>query len=531
MSDTTMPNCERDSLEPPISVETLASLKNDPLLASDAIVARKWLLAAETELERVGREIQALESRRWKLLAHSNAYRLALAPHKILPDDILREIFVLCAQADTTEPSALRTDLTDVGLESLKIRLTISHVSFRWRSVALQTHELWNDVQLFIWRADITPLLNLIDLWLSRSGQYPLSWGFRDMISLWNIAVLEKGCVDRIGEMLARCSHRFLYLSVDSPPLLDVVLDLPPGSFSLLQDVLLGGWDNTASRLPGSVTAFAGSPLRGVTFNGVAKGESLQALALPWHQLSELKIQSEFPSSQYYYILDQCKALTSAWIRISDSALPTNVGPGGISLPQLRTLHLESDFLVDAQRLLHMISAPSLTHLTIDFEEAFDMLTGTVPSFPALQRICITGFLQDPLPWLRGSNSVVEVCMPSCMLTDSDLDEMAEGSLLPNVTLLTIEASPRIIAMLEARLTSCTYSTITHVGITDESFVLTAGEMESLVKLMAAGVFLADCSATSSEREQTLTAERLKQEHDIIWKEAAEPSNESTREA
>ncbi|KAJ7464317.1 hypothetical protein B0H11DRAFT_80048 [Mycena galericulata] len=507
MSDTTMPNCERDSLEAPISVETLASLKNDPLLAADAIIARKWLLAAETELERVEREIENLESRRGQLLAPLNAYRLALAPHKILPDDILREIFVLCAQADTTytDAPALRTDLTANDRAPLKIRLTISHVSFRWRSVALQTHELWNDVQVSFWRANIANTvissLNLLELWLSRSGQYPLSWDIRHSVD--PSTALEKLCVDRIGEILARCSHRFRFLSIYESPLLGMVPDFPPESFSLLQDVLLGAWEDTVSRPPGSVKAFAGSPLRGVTFYSVAE-EILQALAVPWHQLSELKIQSEFPSSQYYYILDQCKALTSAWIRISDSAVLNNVSVGSVSLPQLRTLHLEIDFPVDAQRFLYMISAPCLTHLTINLDQAWDTVTliVTVPSFPALQRICITGLLEEPLPWLRASNSAVEVRMSLGMLTDSDLDEMAEGSLLPNVTLLIMEASPRIIAMLEARLASSTYSTITHVGITDGSFDLTAGERESLVKLRAAGVFLADCYDISSGREE-----------------------------
>ncbi|KAJ7455624.1 hypothetical protein B0H11DRAFT_232767 [Mycena galericulata] len=154
------------SSNPSLSLARLVSLKNDPLPETEAAIVRIWLLAAEMGLAYIeysmGRlqlhpdpeapleqTMQRLDIRRRKLLEPLTAYRLALAPHKVLSDDVLREIFIRCAYDDPSDPfyfgpnlrTRFRWFTPDEG-SALDVRLVLSSVCSKWRSVALATHEI-----------------------------------------------------------------------------------------------------------------------------------------------------------------------------------------------------------------------------------------------------------------------------------------------------------------------------------------------------------------------------------------------------
>ncbi|KAJ7469151.1 hypothetical protein FB451DRAFT_1177142 [Mycena latifolia] len=82
---------------PPLSVEHLKSCKNQPISDSEGLIARRFLLDAEAELGRIDENIRCLELRRNALSDDIQVYRIALAPHKVLPVDVLREIFLSAA--------------------------------------------------------------------------------------------------------------------------------------------------------------------------------------------------------------------------------------------------------------------------------------------------------------------------------------------------------------------------------------------------------------------------------------------------
>ncbi|KAJ7144277.1 hypothetical protein C8R44DRAFT_143596 [Mycena epipterygia] len=240
---------------PPLGIEVLATWENNPLPDSDALVARPWLLGAEKGLVRINDEIRKLELCRSALLAPMEVYRVALAPHKILPVDILREIFLCAVQGSSPTADLNRIVYPHLAMQ-LDIRLVLSRVCSHWRSVTLDTHQLWSDVRVDFGSGNITSLLEVLDAWLSRSGQYPLTLHF-------------DGAADdpRITEQLTRYSNRSrsLFIRCENP-----FLTLPAGAVDLLETLELHGDDRLAAmdELLASMTIFVRAPrLRRLTLH------------------------------------------------------------------------------------------------------------------------------------------------------------------------------------------------------------------------------------------------------------------------
>ncbi|KAJ7435537.1 hypothetical protein B0H11DRAFT_1624166, partial [Mycena galericulata] len=149
--------------------------QNESIPPSEALTARVWLDDAEKDLARINEGSRILDSRRDALLSLMDIYRVALAPHKTLPIEILRKISILSADC-WGRPNL---NLIVVPRRSLSvhldIRLILSRVCSHWRTVALATQELWNDIRVDFKDGDITRLLNALEIWLSRSGEYPLT--------------------------------------------------------------------------------------------------------------------------------------------------------------------------------------------------------------------------------------------------------------------------------------------------------------------------------------------------------------------
>ncbi|KAJ7438910.1 hypothetical protein B0H11DRAFT_2254225 [Mycena galericulata] len=462
----------------------LDSWKNDPLPSSKATIAQEWLLGAEKELAHIEAQIRLLESSRQALLMPLVKYRVALAPHKSLPEHVLREIFIWSAHVDTQD-SKLEADLisvVDPDWDALPdIRLIISQVCSRWRLIALDTRELWSDVRLDFNHRVYSRLLDVLLAWIERCGQRPLSWDLRGYPS-----------DDRIVELLMRFSHRLRSLSIDCL-LPSTVSNLTPQSMGILETLCLGDRCHNYTFNHAMKAVFEESPrLRSVTVH--IQGAYLQMWRLPWHQIRELNLLLPSRASEYYPILSLCTALSSARIEIA-GIRPTDLGGPNISLPEIRNLYLASPSLGDAEQYLQGVSTPSLVDLTLQFDDFSDRCFPHALSFPALQRVHVIGRLRNiksRLPWLHAWYSAVEVYLPNTPL-DSVFDQIADGSLLPNITLLTLyKTEPSaLIAMLEARLANHTCSTITHVALTHPFLELTEKEIESFGKLMESGVFLA----------------------------------------
>ncbi|KAJ7114799.1 hypothetical protein C8R44DRAFT_794935 [Mycena epipterygia] len=469
---------------PPLRIEAVTAWKNDPLPDSDDVTARRWLLAADKQLGRMNDAIIELESRRDALLASVEVYRVALAPHKILPVDILREIFLCAAQSTPTE--AVLNDIVSPILGRPQIRLILCQVCSNWRSVALDTHELWSDVRVDVGTGNTKHLLEILGIWLTRSGQCALT--------LHMTGVTDDPCA---AELLTRHSHRFRSLTMH---LRNPFVNSPAGSMDLLETLELHGSDDQPLPL---MKVFHGAPrLSSATLYSIENPTNVELCTIPWHQLTELYLIDTFPlPSQLYSILAGCGALTTANLGVSPRDEPVQPPDRNFALPRLRKLTLIGDTLTTYALFLHHVELPSLADLTLLTVDRHDGIMSDV-TFPAIRRLCIneSGNTDDGdalmvVPWLRACPSAVEVCLRHYGISDSTLNEIAHGSLLPNVGMLIVyNADPcSLISALQARQSSLHHSTIVETGVNSNFYGhgrLSIENVVSLVDLMMSGVFL-----------------------------------------
>ncbi|KAJ7606258.1 hypothetical protein FB45DRAFT_878751 [Roridomyces roridus] len=103
-----------------------------------------WELNVTVTLTINGVRRQSLADRHpWRLYHRMRAYRAAFAPHTKLPPEILRQIIIACVASQSVDGS-LRANLNRVMDSRSDIRFTLRKVCSKWRSIVLETHELWS---------------------------------------------------------------------------------------------------------------------------------------------------------------------------------------------------------------------------------------------------------------------------------------------------------------------------------------------------------------------------------------------------
>ncbi|KAJ6556159.1 hypothetical protein B0H19DRAFT_1377001 [Mycena capillaripes] len=452
-----------DGVEIASVLQTLASWKNDPIPASEAFTARAALFAAEQEL-------QALESRRNTVLSRMDVYNVALASHKNLPVDIMNGIFTLCVSA----PAELNYILTYATRKD--IRLILCQICSRWRAIALDNHRLWNEVKIDFGRPSISRVLDILPVWLSRAKG-----------STFFLELTARENDPRLTEILARYSHQCHTIVFTGFQVMDSLFWLAASSFNRVANLQL---NNDGNRHPAGMTP-AGAPavfddmplLRSVTLTSFSYLFPAELMRLPWHQLTSLDA-TPLPN-----------AVSTAEIESADYE---------ISLPALRLLELNTDFITNAARFLSGLALNFLVELSLGLSYGDgdqESLLGVRP-FPALRRFSLLGrgitSQSDLKIWLQACPAVVEVCLPHHFLEPRLIGLIADGQLLPRLELLTLmHAVPDVLlGALETRQRSLEYSTIVEIGITGTSPAATAGwvpEYSRILNLQGLGVFMANC--------------------------------------
>ncbi|KAJ7612257.1 hypothetical protein FB45DRAFT_760127 [Roridomyces roridus] len=286
-------------LEPPPYLQAVTSCKNSPFAEPEALTARRWLVAAERELahqnQSQGKETSSLTSL-------VGLYRVALAPHKRLPNEILREIFLVVCTNDhrTDDEPGLEISLNRILFPEhnrpLNMHITLSHVSSHWRTLALGTPELWTTLQVDfgVPTPSITRLLNLLDTFISRGGEMPLAFEITQMAD-----------DPRIVQLLTHHAKRIRNLAADGAGLLGAFFDLAPGSMECLETLRWDDDEFMPARLC-PITVLADAPrLRCLQLTmGM---DMMQLQNLPWHQLDELELGVESSPGNslvdVYYVL------------------------------------------------------------------------------------------------------------------------------------------------------------------------------------------------------------------------------------
>ncbi|KAJ7592820.1 hypothetical protein C8J56DRAFT_885906 [Mycena floridula] len=148
--------------------ELLAS--SSPLTEAERVHLNQLLHTSNNEISRLTAAIDKLVLEREKLQSNVAVYKAILAPIRLLPEDMLREIFVNCLPSN----KAAATTIKDAPL-------LLGRICHSWRELALSTPDLWASIHVQIsHQFDSSRVKRLCDeahAWISRSGTCPLTIG------------------------------------------------------------------------------------------------------------------------------------------------------------------------------------------------------------------------------------------------------------------------------------------------------------------------------------------------------------------
>ncbi|KAF8189874.1 hypothetical protein K438DRAFT_1832229 [Mycena galopus ATCC 62051] len=328
--------------------------------------------------------------------------------------------------------------------------LRLATVCKSWREISFSTHSLWASVLIndeCNWNDPVN--LNFLQRWISRAGNHPL-----------DLCLIQSESPDLVPLLSRHSSQwRSLRLTLDSSNIL-ALNSMGCGRVPSLTKLSVA---MPVPGLPANVTAFREAPsLREVSLSNLG---SLQSIALPWIQLTHLKV-SNISQKKCLDILKETPNLEvlglSVYLKLyspsSSSTLnlahlhtiifynesQANLILGCLTLPAIRTLHFS--FLTSSRvaRLLELglRSSWSPRSLRLGFTE-HDLANRYLRSLPSLEKVEIIVCPDLPTP---------ATLTPLVELLAND------GDFLPNLRGLTIHDYPLgevfstgLVEMLSAR--------------------------------------------------------------------------------
>ncbi|KAF8880958.1 hypothetical protein BD779DRAFT_1802787 [Infundibulicybe gibba] len=271
-----------------------------------------------------------------------------------LPPEIIEIIFLRFCSSKTIFP-----------LQRDEPRLLITQVCSQWRAVALAIPSLWANIRISL---DSTPLFDPVHVWISRSAQYPLSFGIRGPRVYGAFSTIT---IDLIFPIIQHCTFLKLYINEIA---LTRLLTPPAGSFCALQRISIKSVPTPYVMSRGMIpraTAFQQCPqLRQMTFGFAAHAVDPADFNLPWHQLTHLDAHScSFREYECLDVLRQCTALEECSISTfpihsRDLQKTKALSRRPIVLPSLHTLRLDlGDPAVHSVHFVHALRLPRLCSL------------------------------------------------------------------------------------------------------------------------------------------------------------------------
>ncbi|KAJ7489475.1 hypothetical protein FB451DRAFT_1081102 [Mycena latifolia] len=266
--------------------------------------------------------------------------------HQILtlPPEVLSEIFTRCILDTRARPNFAEAPLL------------LCNICRHWRTIAILTPALWSSLELtFKFSLFRSNFIDLLEIWLSRSGSHPLSLSLcYDEFTVTK----RRQEINRLVKVLMRHSHHWA----------DVELKLPSpcefnqlgGYFPALHSLTVG---HAVKSLTPAVTAFRNAPrLESVH---LSFGCGLDHFALPWPQLTVLKCES-LHVCDCLRLLRETTQIVEFTVYLREGGPHIAVAP--LLLPTIRFLHLlREECHMD---LLEHLTLPALETLSISFENA-----------------------------------------------------------------------------------------------------------------------------------------------------------------
>ncbi|KAF9457773.1 hypothetical protein BDZ94DRAFT_1326013 [Collybia nuda] len=347
-------------------LEQEAGTSNELLSDRDSGILRKLLRKANDELDILDQEVPGDPSpRRDLLLKRIKRYRVALAPLKALPPELLNYIFLFAVDRSISLPLRRHSSL---------VPWNISYVCSSWRQIALAEPRLWTDIAIDYSHKNHLRLNSIGNYIISRSRDFGISLLCTEDAPMVGGHAPEALVSQR--ELIAKYATRVIQLTMEtSKASLVPYLATSPLQFSWLESLIVsirGRYifnDILTDRL---ITLFSNTPsLRKIKLYAFMQYRLLPDLFLvPWGQITDLLLRQVIMSHHTTLaLLQQCTNLTNCTLTLGDNSDPVLENPpedvNPITIPHLRSLTLQIDITKLAVHLMDSVTLPSLHALDV----------------------------------------------------------------------------------------------------------------------------------------------------------------------
>ena len=395
--------------------------------------------------------------------------KVALAPHKKLPPDVLRSIFHFCNEGEMKFPLSKR------GV------LRITHVCSAWRQLALETPSLWSGVRILLSSTDRSrhyQALSSARQWLARAKDMPrslfiqLTWldSYDDphLHDVWE-QILKFMALYRLRDL------RLVY------PIDHLPLRLPDHAWPSIERLHLSGNDTVLNSSAKSLFSHFGtvSNLKHFEMSGGYNFHGLDNV-VRWHQLRTLDFrQCEVTPSSCLNVLRQCPLLESCHLSLRKEPSFVSVVTSGeekIVLANMDLLWLVFRDGSVASAFLQPLVIPNITTFFLWIECrsrgctqlncGMPALIGVIQRSAGMRHIHYlsihTSLLLDVGILLELLPSLERISIESGHFTDNAIEWLSSGKIGPRLWEISSarmhDAADKILSMVESRYQTATKS-------------------------------------------------------------------------
>lgn len=285
----------------------------------------------------------------------------ALSPVKELPYELLAKIF-----------SYSITGTVKLPLQRSSAPWNLIHVCSKWRGVALQVSNLWNDISISFSsdrQEEFARITNMLEVFLSRTGNVPISLEIlAEHIQSSPLSNPDAFCTS-IEDIVRPHAGRLRHLLIRPPDQFGALFGQPAHAPNVLESLSLyvAHFADGANATTAGITIPGGAHnLRKITISTDSATIDVDSLLFPWAQLTELRILNTVVTyAGCHAALRQCPNLVSFALGIvpNDRACLAQI-------PNTRLTHLESLTVMSRAEgehghFLHPFILPSLKEFVI----------------------------------------------------------------------------------------------------------------------------------------------------------------------
>ncbi|KAG5634583.1 hypothetical protein H0H81_001478 [Sphagnurus paluster] len=296
------------------------------------------MLHVQLDINRLMEQMETLSELKKKIHDDMARYRYLLAPIRLLPPEILIEIFKYAAGRETR----------GVYPRLNQAPISVSQACSTWRKVSFQCPTLWSNLSLSIGISSKNcykskAMAGILGWWYTRAEGHPLSFFFSDFLNSM------RSLTNEIAKAIIPFSHRLSHLELHTVHSDDLVPFLSRRDIAMPFLETLTISTHSYSRYSPAVHVFRLAPaLRDVTL-GLAIHPDILArpsfFEFPWAQLTRLTISDPLTSRAFHHIIIQCHHLVNGYFKIdlelsSDLNIPQE-SPQPIVLAHLSTFRLQ----------------------------------------------------------------------------------------------------------------------------------------------------------------------------------------------